>query len=92
MHISDATLSALSAMGWTINGMRAEKLFANIAPAGTISNGSRVLHVQFDETGRWLEVIDAWGNVKWDADSRDYVGRPAEFAILIEGKAIAIGA
>lgn len=88
MHISDATLNALAAIGWTVNGMRAEKLFANIAPVGTISNGSRVLHVQFDESGRWLEIVDAWGKVLKDFDSRDYVGKAAEFAILIEGFAI----
>ena len=33
-HISDATLAALAARGWKVNGPIAEKLIPDVAPAG----------------------------------------------------------
>lgn len=88
MHISDATLSALDARGWTIYGRRACKMLANAAPAGTISDGRRLISVEFDETGRWLTCEDGFATA-FDVDGRDYVGRPREFAEEIDARVAA---
>lgn len=86
-HISDATLAALAARGWKVNGFHADKLIPNVAPAGALSNGSRAACIAFDPTGRWLESFDGWQRT-FDMDSRDWVGRPDAFAAEIERRAI----
>lgn len=79
MHISDATLSALASLGWTIYGMRACKLVRNAAPAGTLSNGDRTVSMSFCGAGRWLTCEDGFSTA-FDMDSREWVGRPEAFA------------
>ncbi len=87
-HISDATLAALAARGWKVNGMHAGKLIPKVAPAGALSDGSREACVSFDPSGRWLSAFDGW-NRSFDMDSREWIGRPDAFAAEIERRAIA---
>lgn len=86
-HISDATLAALAARGWKVNGPIAEKLIPDVAPAGALSDGSRLAYVSFEPTGRWLESFDGWKR-NFDMDSREWIGRPDAFAAEIERRAI----
>lgn len=83
MHISEQTLAALASRGWSVKGNRAEKLFRGLVTPGMLSNGDRVLTVAFSEDGRWLEHFHGF-DVAFDMDSRDYIGRPDEFAAEIE--------
>lgn len=85
MHISEATLSALSARGWTIEGSRAWKKVHAAAFAGTLSNGDRIVHLSFCPAGRWLTVEDGFATA-FELDSRDYVGRPNRFAKVIDDR------
>jgi hypothetical protein len=84
MHVSDATMTELRKLGWAVNAHIATKHFANVAEAGTISNGSRVLTVDGDAaSGRWFSIMDGWNVVK-DFDTRDYVESPKTLATLID--------
>lgn len=88
VHISDATLEALSRRGWVIYGLKAHKHFPRVADAGTLSDGSRTATVEFDQSGRWLSFYDGW-DIAFDMDSREWVGRPVEFAAQIERRVYA---
>lgn len=83
LHISDQVVDTLLIDGWTYssNAISVTQAFTKriegFATAGTVSNGARVVCLQMDETGRWLERVDqGLGRVVRDVDLRDYWGNP----------------
>lgn len=90
MHISETMLITLVANGWRVEGMKARKTDYNVAPATSLNPlGARTLYVEFDESGRWLSVTDAWGKVLKDFDTRDWLNvTPTEFAAHVERVAL----
>jgi len=77
MHISNQVRNALIADGWTrhANGTFSKRI-EGFASAGSLSDGTRVVRLAMDESGRWLERQDGWGNVERDADLRNYENNP----------------
>lgn len=81
MHISDAVANTLAATGWTARPMVSDgwqKRIADYAPAGTVSNGARVVTLTICPFGRWLGRVDGWGKVEREIDLRDYADRPGD--------------
>lgn len=79
MHISEKVEQALIADGWELQSFinagdrcNYQKRIENFAPAGTVSNGARVVTLRIDQTGRWLERVDGWGKVERDVDLRRF--------------------
>ena len=71
MHVSDEVRAVLVQHGFSTSDATTYK--RTIATGGAFGRTTQI--VQIDQTGRWLECVDGWGNVKKDVDLRDYAGR-----------------
>ncbi len=74
-HISEQVGAALEAQGFTRKGNAFKKRIAGAAAAGQLSDGGRVVTLQIDDTGRYLERLDGF-DVANDIDLRDFAGDP----------------
>ena len=54
------------------------KEITGFAEAGTVSDGTRVVSLAINETGRYFSRLDGFGNIESDLDLRDFWGRPSE--------------
>lgn len=79
-HISDQIVNALRADGWKhagrIDQIEYRKRIPGFAPAGTISDGTRLVRLTICPAGRYLERVDGWGNVEKDVDLRVWKNDP----------------
>lgn len=78
MHISDQVKLELLSSGWQEMGSTFVKKFAAREEAGALSDGSRIIVLRIDASGRWLERHDGWGNVEKDVDLRSFSDAPRE--------------
>lgn len=87
-HISEQVAAALIADGWRFDGATYAKRIEGFAPAGFHSDGTRIVRLEIDESGRWLTRRDGWGVVIRDIDLRDYPAAPhaAIAAVLKESR------
>lgn len=80
MHISDQVAAILVSTGWRAielnTGTHFEKHIAGFAPAGSLSDGTRLVTLTMCETGRWLERKDGWNKTERAIDLRDYSNEP----------------
>lgn len=85
-HIADQVGALLEANGFTRAGDVFTRRYEGMADAGTVSDGARVITLQMDETGRWLERLDGF-DVARDADLRNYADNPlAAVQAVMEGQ------
>lgn len=85
MHIADKIESyfATNNLIWTKdNGaIVATKPVTFQKLAGTISDGTRIVKIKMDASGRRLEIVDGWDSVIADIDLRNYSEKTAHEAI-----------
>lgn len=74
-HISDQVAEVLEANGFERKGDAFSRRFENVAAGGAFSDGARVITLQMDNTGRWLERLDGF-DVARDTDLREHAGDP----------------
>ena len=77
-HIKDDLHNLMISENWEFDGVETYRKFVDgIEEAGTISDGSRVVILTIDGTGRWFSRVDGWGTVINDIDLRNFWGDPA---------------
>ena len=85
MHISEKLIAYFANNSWIYaqdaNGTKATRTinFANLA--GQLSNGDRLVTILIDSTGRWMEMVDGFGNIIADIDLRNYSEKTAFEAV-----------
>ena len=85
MHIADKIESYFATNNWIWtkdNGaIVATKAVVFQKLAGTISDGTRIVKIKMDASGRWLEIVDGWETVMADIDLRNYSEKTAYEAV-----------
>ena len=88
MHIADKIESYFVTNNWIWardNGaIVATKAVVFEKLAGAISDGTRIVKIKMDASGRWLEIVDGWDFVMADIDLRDYSEKTAHEAVFSE--------
>ena len=84
-HIADKIKSYFAAEGWSHaeneHGVKATKNIRFEKLAGSLVNGDRLVTLQLDQNGRWLESVDGWGVVNGCADLRSFSNKTAHEAV-----------
>ncbi|NYT42328.1 hypothetical protein HZY97_16265 [Sphingomonas sp. R-74633] len=88
-HISEQVAGMLRSGGFADAAGGFSRSVANMAEAGTISDGSRQLILKMDDAGRWLERHDAGLGVVKDVDMRDFPNDPAGALRAVLGEDLA---
>ncbi|MED5545710.1 MAG: PLxRFG domain-containing protein [Pseudomonadota bacterium] len=89
-HIREQVSSALEGDGWKAGPTRDgqtefTKRLEGVAPAGTVSDGARVITLRMDESGRWLERLDGFDTAT-SVDLRNFPQDPqGAIAAAMEG-------
>lgn len=74
LHISDHVAMTLLDFGWRNPEPNTyTKRIRCFAEPGALSDGTRLITLRLDETGRWLERLDGWGKVERSVDLRDHL-------------------
>lgn len=73
MHIAEQVTEALVADGW--NNSNHSLIFKKRLPTGG-AFGFQIMTLRIDNSGRWLERVDGWGNVERGVDLRDFPNDP----------------
>ncbi len=77
MHIVDKLLQVFEELNWIYTtehdgSIRATKHIQFKRLAGTISDGTRLVDLRIDSTGRWLTAVDGWEEFLADVDLREF--------------------
>ena len=79
-HISEQVAHELKILGWLVahdeQGFVAQKMINGYEATGQLSNGTRLVTLEIDSTGRWLSRVDGWGKVIKDVDLRNFPDEP----------------
>lgn len=87
MHISDQVAELLQNDGWQETAPNTWRcMISGFAPAGTISDGTRIVRLTICDAGRYLSRVDGWNHVEKDVDLRNWQDNPAgAIAAVLEG-------
>ena len=90
MFLGFAVADALEENGWkkhfVDDGWLFGKKFMNVEEVGMFSDGSRVINLTLDKSGRWLARVDAWGKVKVDVDLREFKSAKEAIDFVLKAK------
>lgn len=79
-HISEQVAQELKILGWLVahdeQGFVAQKMINGYETPGQMSNGTRLVTLEIDSTGRWFSRVDGWGKVIKDVDLRNFSNDP----------------
>jgi len=72
IHISEVIADLLIEDGFIFKNGEYQCYVKGFAPAGEVSDGTRLVRITISETGRWLERLDGWNKVEQCVDLREY--------------------
>lgn len=58
------------------SGTRFEKHIVGFAPAGTVSDGTRLVTLTICPIGRWFARVDGWETIEREVDLRNFPNDP----------------